>query len=107
MCSACMTIWPSASNSAQDASRRSLMLAEWAALTRTAPISSQAARRAPDTTRSVIGSTAIALQPDRAGLEHHARPAERHRERRLRQLDQRRTGDLRTRLGLALEDRGL
>ena len=28
MCSACMTIWPSASNSAQEASRRSLMLAE-------------------------------------------------------------------------------
>jgi hypothetical protein len=57
MCSACMTICAPASNSAQEASRRSLMFALWAALTSTAPISSQAARSAPDTTRSVIGST--------------------------------------------------
>ena len=65
MCSACMTIWASASNSAHDASRRSLMLAEWAALTSTAPISSQAARSAPETTRSVIGSTLTSPSPAR------------------------------------------
>src|SRR3954447_4320440 len=103
MCSACMTIWPCASNSAQEASRRSLMLAEWAALTSTAPISSHAARSAPETTRSVIGSTPIALQADRARLEHRAGPPGRHGERGLRQLDQRRAAQLRAGPGLAGE----
>ena len=47
MCSACMTICPSASNSAVEASRRSLMFDECAERISTAPISSQAARSAP------------------------------------------------------------
>ena len=47
MCSACITISPRASNSAVEASRRSLMLAEWAARTSAAPISSHTARSAP------------------------------------------------------------
>ena len=50
MCSACITISPAASNSAVEASRRSLMLAEWAARTSAAPISSQTARSAPAST---------------------------------------------------------
>ena len=50
MCSACMTISPSASKSAVEASRRSLMLAECAERTSTAPISSHAARNAPSIT---------------------------------------------------------
>ena len=68
MCSACMTIAASASNSAHEQSRRSLMLAEWAALTSTAPISSQAARSAPgDAPRQRDRVHAhSALQPDRA-----------------------------------------
>src|SRR5215216_4884434 len=107
MCSACMTIWASASNSAQEASRRSLMFALWDAFTSTAPISSQAARSAPETTRSVIGSTGTLLQPDRAGLEHLARPAGRNGERGLGQLDQGRALDLRARRGLAGQHRGL
>ncbi len=56
MCSACMTIRPSASNRAVEASRRSLMLAEWAERTSTTPISSQAARSAPSITCSSIAS---------------------------------------------------
>src|SRR5205085_1039811 len=47
MCSACITISPRALNSAVEASRRSLMLAECAAPTSTAPISSHAACSAP------------------------------------------------------------
>ena len=59
MCSACITICPSASNSAVEASRRSLMLAEWAERISTAPISSQAACSAPLITCSSIGSSAL------------------------------------------------
>ena len=55
MCSACITIWPPASNRAVEASRRSLMFAECAERTSTAPISSQAARSAPSITCSVTG----------------------------------------------------
>ena len=47
MCSACITISPCGSNSAVEASRRSLMLAECAARISTAPISSQIACSAP------------------------------------------------------------
>ena len=68
MCSACMTISPAGSNSAVEESRRSLMFAECAARISTAPISSHAARRAPDD--DAAGSTGSqrvtrALQPDR------------------------------------------
>ena len=59
MCSACMTISPFASNSAVDASRRSLMLAEWAERMSTAPISSHTARSAPVRTWSSTGSMLI------------------------------------------------
>jgi len=45
-----MTMRPRSSKSAVEASRRSLMLAEWAERTSTAPISSQAARSAPSMT---------------------------------------------------------
>ena len=47
MCSACITICPSGSNRAVEASRRSLMFEECAERISTTPISSQAARRAP------------------------------------------------------------
>ena len=57
MCSACMTICPSASNSAVEASRRSLMFEECAERISTTPISSQAARSAPVSTCSSIGSS--------------------------------------------------
>src|SRR3954454_14218200 len=103
MCSACMTIAPSASNSAQDASRRSLMFAECEARTSTAPISSQAARSAPVATLSVTGSISgpsrhvedplVLLQSHGARVEHLAAPALRHGQRRLRQLDDRRPVD--------------
>ena len=56
MCSACMTISPLGSNSAVEASRRSLMLAECAERIRTAPISSQIACSAPVSTWSSTGS---------------------------------------------------
>ena len=56
MCSACITISPRASNSAVDASRRSLMFAECAERISTAPISSQTARSAPVSTCSSTGS---------------------------------------------------
>ena len=59
MCSACITISPRASNRAVEASRRSLMLAEWAARTSTAPISWQAARSAPVSTCRVMGSSSV------------------------------------------------
>ena len=74
MCSACITIAPSASNSAVDASRRSLMLAECAERTSTAPISSQAARRAPSITWSVTGSMRLTR-----ALQHHGVGAGRRR----------------------------
>ena len=45
MCSACTTIRPRSSKSAVEQSRRSLMFAEKAERTRTAPISSAIARR--------------------------------------------------------------
>ena len=57
MCSACMTIWPRRSKSAVEASRRSLMFAECAARTSTAPISSQVARSAPLRTWRVTASS--------------------------------------------------
>ena len=56
MCSACITSSPPASKSAVEQSWRSLMLAEWAERISVAPISSQAARRPPISTCSVIGS---------------------------------------------------
>ena len=56
MCSACITSSPPASNSAVEQSRRSVMLGEWAERISTAPISSQAARRAPTRTWSETGS---------------------------------------------------
>ncbi len=59
MCSACITICPSASNRAVEASRRSLMFDECAERISTTPISSQAARSAPVSTCSSIGSSAL------------------------------------------------
>ena len=56
MCSACITICPSASNSPVDASRRSLMFDECAERISTTPISSHAARSPPLSTCSSIGS---------------------------------------------------
>ena len=91
MCSACMTISPLASNRAVEASRRSLMFAECAERTSTAPISSHAARSAPTITWSVTGIHAaqrsITTRPA-AGMS--AAPAGRHHERRPGQLDDRR-----------------
>ena len=72
MCSACMTISPSALNSAVEASRRSLMFEECAERISTTPISSQAARRAPVSTCSSIGSSALIGQP--AGGRFRGRP---------------------------------
>ena len=75
MCSACMTMRPRASNSAVEASRRSLMLAECAERTSTAPISSQAARSAPSMTWRVTGSRPLsAPSPPR---RHRSAPASR------------------------------
>ena len=55
MCSACATIRPRASKSAVEQSRRSLMFAENADRTSTAPISSATARRAlPSTCSSMF-----------------------------------------------------
>src|SRR3954453_12027606 len=106
MCSACMTIAPSGSNSAQEASRRSLMFAECEARTSTAPISSHAARSAPVATLSVTGSMSEPLrllQSHGAGVEHLAAPPLGHGERRLRQLDDRRAGDLLAGRGLTAD----
>src|SRR4051794_22133122 len=96
MCSACMTIWPSGSNSAVEASRRSLMFAECAERTSTAPISSHAARRPPSITWRVMGSST--LHHHRLGARVRA-PARRHHQRGARQLEDRRA--LRLRLALA------
>src|SRR3954453_18060332 len=93
MCSACMTIRPWWSNSAVEASRRSLMLAEWALRTSTTPISSHAARRAPSMTWSVTGSMsaiAYALDHQRPVFRGAAAPAGRHDQRGLGQFDDRR-----------------
>ena len=57
MCSACVTIRPPSSNSAVEQSRRSLMLAENAERTSTAPISSAIARSEAPITWSSIGIT--------------------------------------------------
>src|SRR5689334_7180326 len=97
MCSACITISPRGSNSAVDASRRSLMLAECAERISTAPISSQIARSAPDTTWSSTGSIVISgppLQVDRAGVVDLARPLLGHDQGRLGQVDRGRALDL-------------
>ena len=59
MCSACITICPAGSNSAVEASRRSLMFEECAERISTTPISSHAARSAPATTCSSIGSSVL------------------------------------------------
>ena len=64
MCSACATIRPRASNTAVEQSRRSLMLAECAARTSAAPISSATPESAADITRRVAGSI-IAEAPTR------------------------------------------
>ena len=78
MCSACITISPRASNSAVEASRRSLMFAECAERISTAPISSQIARSAPVSTWSSTGSIIARVQPDRAGaVDLAASPAAR------------------------------
>ena len=69
MCSACITICPSASNSAVEASRRSLMLEECAERISTTPISSQAARSAPVTTCSSIGSSTLTPPAPRAQVD--------------------------------------
>src|SRR3954469_24642367 len=85
MCSAFSPIAPAASNSAVEASRRSLMFAEWAERTSTAPISSQAARRPPSITWSVMGSSTLHHHRVRAGLRV---PAGRHHQRGARQLEE-------------------
>src|SRR4051812_12956985 len=91
MCSACMTIWPSGSNSPVEASRRSLMLAEWAERTSTAPISSQAARSPPSITWRVIGSSTLDNHRVAARL---GGPARGHHERGAGQLEDRRPLDV-------------
>ena len=63
MCSACITSSPPAVNSAVEQSRRSLMFGECAERISTAPISSQAARRAPTRTWSETGSRPSAIGP--------------------------------------------
>ena len=96
MCSACITISPPASNSAVEASRRSLMFAEWAARTSTAPISSHSARKPPASTCRVTGSRRArrrcagrsrqSLQRDGARRVDRRAPAGRHHDGRLREL---------------------
>ena len=96
-----------ASNSAVEASRRSLMLAEWAERISTAPISSQIARSAPVSTWSSTGSISHGSsrsQADRAGVVDLARPAVGDQQRRLRQLDHRRALDRGARGRVAAED---
>src|SRR3954449_4045588 len=93
MCSACMTIWPAASNRPVEASRRSFTLAEWAERTSTTPISSHAARSAPTITWSVTGSMSAALHPEAAARRARG-PAGRHDHRGLGQLDDRGPGEL-------------
>ena len=70
---------PRSSNSAVEASRRSLMFAEWAERTSTAPISSHAARSAPSITCSVTGSIARApaRRPSASALGRASRAAPR------------------------------
>ena len=92
MCSACMTISPAGSNSAVEQSRRSLMLAEWAARTSVAPISSHAARRAPVVTASAIGSSSVIASRSMSVAPGRARPgapAVGDEQRRLAEVDDR------------------
>ena len=90
---------PSASNSAVEASRRSLMFAEWAERTSTAPISSHAARSAPSITWRAIGSSPLIASITTASPSRGRRPARRHHQRRAGQLDDRRPLDRRPRPG--------
>ena len=95
MCSACMTISPWASKSAVEQSRRSLMLAEWALRTSTAPISSHAARSAPVATWRAMGSRLSARSRMTVPVASVCpRQPVGHDERRLRQRDDRRPDDL-------------
>ena len=108
MCSACMTISPAASKSAVEQSRRSLMLALWAERTRTAPISSHAARSAPAVTCRAIGVDGHRrpLQHERAGVVGRTAPALGDDERRLGQRDDGRTFDRLARRRAEVDRRG-
>src|SRR4051794_3862090 len=86
MCSACMTMRPRSSNRAVEASRRSLMFAEWAERTSTAPISSQAARSSPSITWRVMASSTLNHHRVAAGLRA---PARRHHQGGARELEDR------------------
>src|SRR5438046_4147374 len=68
MCAACAMTRPSASNTAQEASRRSLMLGEYAARMSVIPISSAAARSSFWRTSTVTRSMPASVSPD---LERH------------------------------------
>ena len=101
---------PSLSNSAVEASRRSLMLAECAARTSTAPISSQTARMPPSSTCSVTGSRPRLTPAPATSVPCSStvpRPAGRHDGRRLRQLPDRRARAALARHGGAAQHRGL
>ena len=88
MCSACMTSSPAGSKSAVEQSRRSLMFAECAARTRTAPISSQAECSAPIRTWRVTGSRLIGRAPPRSFRGRQlGSPARGQHEGRLRELE--------------------
>ena len=101
MCSACITSSPAGSNSAVEQSRRSLMFAECAARTSTAPISSHAARSAPVVTCSSTGS----IEHHRSRVVDAPAPPGRHRDGRLRQREYRGTRDVEAGRQVAADER--
>src|SRR5919197_356522 len=91
MCSAWATIFPSASKSAAEQSRRSLMFEEYAPRMRTAPISSATPARALARTERVTGSRRSAIpapQHQAARLVDATGPPGRDHARGLGELDQ-------------------
>src|SRR4051794_36063665 len=97
MCSACATMRPSASNSAAEQSRRSLMFDEYAPRISTAPISSAIPANALASTESVTGSSrrSLMLEHQRSDVVDLALPVRAHGARGLRELHDRRALDAR------------
>src|SRR4029079_15597781 len=87
MCSACMISAPAGSKRAVEQSWRSVMFGECAERIRTAPISSQAARRAPLITWRSTGPSSGMIRRDRAALVDAGPPARGQDQRRLGQLE--------------------
>src|SRR4051795_7022445 len=99
MCSAWATMRPSASNSAAEQSRRSLMFDEYAPRISTAPISSAMPASALASTDSVTGSRRRSpmgmLQHQGPDVVHRPAPGRAHRACGLGELDDRRALDAR------------